>query len=546
MQPEQSSERLALVVGNGNYKSAARLRNPVSDARAVAARLVDLGFQVRTEYDLDGERFQRVIGEFCGQLGKIKEAGGKATALLFFAGHGVQVRGDNYLLPVDGDIASEVDLKLRTIHLNVVMEAMSSSAATSVVLLDCCRDNPLPRITGPDGRTRSLGGNHGLAGVDVPSGTFVAYSTQPDNVAEDGQGDNSPFTEALLQYITQADTPISELMIHVRRTVHSRTGGRQIPWDRSALFQPFAFLQRNPLTRLPQASPEEIEQARENEYWSLIEKSESPQLLQSFIQQFPGSPMRSRAMAKLDDIRDRLWRRGLITWSAGVLLSIATMFLAFVGFEYLRFSNDNGNLDNADLIGGDIELPITRDKLTSMFWCRMECIFNTKCVAISYDPKNHTCYTKLHATYFIRPNLARGDDPSNTEFVLRRGRKPPVELKAPWTLHWERTLVGVPVPRELVEADTSFKDATNKTYYREDARTKKSFWRVESNLCQKKCEDLKENCKGFSYTPFGSRCQLFQTVRGMAREQSDGSPVHTPANYSLCNDPLVADCKQSE
>ena len=385
MSSDQQPNRLALVIGNANYQSAARLKNPLNDAKAVAAKLAELNFVVRTELDVDGERFQRIVGEFCGEVARVNSQGKSGVALLYFAGHGVQVRGDNYLLPVDGDIKSEVDLKLRTVHLNVIMEAMGTNAATSVVFLDCCRENPLPRLLGVDGKTRAVGADHGLAGLDAPSGAFVAFATQPDTVAEDGAGDNSPFTQALIEHIAAPDRPISEVMIHVRRTVHARTSGRQIPWDRSALFEPFAFKRSDPSATITAMSPEEAERAREEEYWNLIKDSGNAELLRSFVLQFPKTIRKHEAIEKVDRMR-RAAGRGQVYRLIGALGSV--LFVAFVvGLFYywtirVQMSDDNDSLDNADLVGGDIALR-PHPRATSMWFCRLNCIFTRGCYAVS-------------------------------------------------------------------------------------------------------------------------------------------------------------------
>ncbi len=574
MQSDGEPARLALVVGNADYATAGILRNPVNDARAVAERLVELGFAVRTEYDLDGESFQRIVGEFVGELGKA--AAGESgrpkpvVAVLYYAGHGVQIRGQNYLLPVDSDFDSEADLQLRTVNLGIVMEAMNNIASTSIVLLDCCRDNPLPRMLGGPA-TRSLGTHHGLAGVDVPNGSFIAFSTQPDAVADDGQGTHSPFTDALLRYINQPDTPISEMMIHVRRTVHETTSGRQIPWDRSALFQPFAFRQTRGIVVGPPPDPGTLaqiqadeERKREDEYWTLIDKSDSPELLQSFAMQFPHSPRRPQALSRIDRLRYRRWRNGLVQAIATVVVGLVTLLAGFVAVEYMRFSSSTPNpvpggprisLDNADLIGNDISLPISYDRGTTLTWCRIKCIFDRKCIAISWDPgaidkltkrrASSVCYTKLGATYFMRPDLKRGDDSAHSEYMRKRGRAPPRELPPTWTLHWDRTLVGVPVPPETVRADPTFLGTDDKDALREDRRTQKPFWRVTNEKCHRRCEALGPDCKGFSFTPFGFRCQLFQSVTGIAHDR-EGFPVHTPTVHSACNDLNVPDCAKSQ
>lgn len=531
MSSDQQSKRLALVVGNANYQSAARLKNPISDAKAITAKLGELGFTVRTELDVDGEQFQRIVGEFCGELARAGDGSKSEVALFYFAGHGVQVRGENYLLPVDGDIKTEVDLKLRTVHLNVVMEAMGSAAATSIIMLDCCRNNPLPRLAAADGKTRSIGGEHGLASLDVPSGAFVAFATQPDNVAEDGDGENSPFAQALFEHIGDPDTSISDMMINVRRTVHVRTGGRQIPWDRSALFEPFAFRRRNPSAPIHSMSPEEAERAREEEYWKLISQTANPELLRSFVLQFPTSTHKRQAIELVDKLRARRVYRTLATSAATLVGLLLVILLGVTTFYYSKLTNfgDADNLlDDADFVGGDIALS-PGGYGTSMFACRLRCIFNRECTALSFDPGKGVCYLKNDVYFFVRPSKIPGSDPSNSEYLGGAGRRVPKE--ATFKLYWDRTFIGEAVPPAKVLADAAFNDKL-----RTDKRTQKQYWFVRGAACQQRCDALGRDCKGFSYTPFGNRCQLFQSVRGIARE--DGGPeIHTPTVRSGCTAP---------
>lgn len=528
MAADQAGRRMALVIGNATYKAAPVLKNPLNDAQALATKLTALGFDVRVATDLDGEKFQRSVGEFCADL---KKSGEKAdAALLFFAGHGVQVRGENYLLPVDGDIRSEVDLKLRTVHLNVVLEAMASAARTSVVLLDCCRENPLPRLIAADGRSRSVRGDFGLAGMDAPSGAFVAFATQPDNVAEDGTGANSPFTEALIQYIDRPDTPISEMMIHVRRTVYEHTSGRQIPWDRSELFEPFMFkASDHRVVDVRELSPEEKELAREEEYWKLIKDSGNVELLRSFVQQFPKSSRRREALDLVDTLRFRRAYTHVAYAMTSVVCLIAAVIFGFIVFNYSKLTNfgdANDLLDDADFVGGDIALSPGGYGET-MFFCRMRCIFDTHCNAISFDPDKGVCYLKSDVYYFVRPSKVSGADRSNSEYLGGKNRIIPKE--ATFRLYWDRTFVGAPVPADKVTTDSVFLDKG-----RTDKRTGQPYWFVDGSDCQRRCDTLKGDCQGFSYTPFGKRCRLYQTINGLARETAAGPDVHTPTVYSGC------------
>jgi hypothetical protein len=529
MHPEQSGARLALVIGNGSYRSAPRLRNAMSDARAITEKLSLLGFRVRTEFDLDGEHFQRVVGEFSSELAQAAGPEKKAKAVLYFAGHGVQVRGENYLLPVDGDIASEVDLRLRTVHLSVVIEALNSSADTTIVMLDCCRENPLPR-TLADGRTRGIATQGGLATFDAPTGTFVAFATQPDNVAEDGEGDNSPFTAALLEYIDRPDSPISEMLIHVRRTVHERTNGRQIPWDRSALFEPFAFKTTSDRLKFGQASAEEQEEAREEEYWNLIGKSDSPELLRSFVLQFPHGRYRQEALQRIEDLRRKQLMRGI--WSKVAAFAFAVVAAAgiFYGQKWARFTTLNGVLDKADLVGGDLYFDAMHSKTTKnepLWMCRFRCTMSLECVAFSYDTVDGVCYRKFEYVFYEDTVNKRFTNLSRSEVLRWSGLPRPQPL--PFEMNWDRQIVGDLLPRERVEADPQFRGK-----FGELKRTKKQFWTVGGVACQRRCNELGESCRGFTYSTFYRHCQLFAHVRGLATDPVTGAELAFPATPSGC------------
>ena len=572
----QAPDRLALIVGNGNYKSAPRLRNPLNDARMLSQRLDELGFRVKTEYDLDGEAFQRSIGQFIGDIGKSRAEGNEPTAVFFFAGHGVQVRGENYLLPIDGDINNEADLKLRTISLNVVIEAMGNSAQTSVVFLDCCRNNPLPATLGQDELSRAIKAQSGLAGVDVPNGAFIAFATQPDNVAVDGSGSNSPFTEALVENIARPDESISEIMIHVRRTVHQRTKGRQIPWDRSALFENFAFCLQDPdrLAATEPLSAEELEAKREEEYWMLLKNSTNPALLQSFAQQFPKSPRRQLALERIEKLRRAALRNKVLLRGAGIVLAGLALFAAWVGGNWIRFSSNYQGVDisQADLIGGDIQLSAhgVGDTPGS---CRFKCIWSnmtgTPCVAFSYDPKSTVCYLKDDVGFYSLPlQDGLGSDPSASWIMKWSGRDAPRHAKtAGFNVLFNRQLVGVPADEAKIKAHPltveeikAYNDKNKRRYEaahsvnpevkesklpinRIDQRTGRMVWRIRAIACQKICADLGADCMGFSHTPFGNRCELFGTVTDVIREAT-GKHVNIPTTISGCKDTSVRACRE--
>lgn len=221
--------RVALVIGNGNYKHSSLLKNPHNDAADVAAALRDIGFEVIEGSDLDRRGMELKIRDFSDKLESSK------LAIFFYAGHGLQVDARNYLVPIDARLARPGDLSLDAIDLKVVLDQMEATQRVNLVFLDACRDNPLSRSFATRLGTRSSSVAAGLAPVNSTVGTFIAFATQPSNVALDGQGRNSPFTEALLRHIKTQGADISEILRRVRRDVIEATNRSQVPWDHSSL-----------------------------------------------------------------------------------------------------------------------------------------------------------------------------------------------------------------------------------------------------------------------------------------------------------------------
>ena len=225
----RGAERVALVIGNADYHEAeAKLRNPVNDAAAVAAALRRLDFEVIEGMDLDEDRFYDSITAF-------DEAGRDSQmALFFYAGHGLQVEGRNYLAPVDLRLKTLQDLKRSGIELGDVLEVMRSE--TNLVVLDACRTNPLAsELARSLGLSRAAVASRGLAEVESASGTLIAYATEPGSVAADGTGDNSPYTAALLEHLETPGLSVQDLFTQVTASVLALTDERQKPWTHSSL-----------------------------------------------------------------------------------------------------------------------------------------------------------------------------------------------------------------------------------------------------------------------------------------------------------------------
>ncbi len=223
-----AEQRLALVIGNGSY-DAAPLANPVNDASDMAAALKKLGFTVILKNNANLEMMEEAIEDFGNRLKK----GG--IGLFFYAGHGIQVYGSNYLIPVGAKIKKESDIKYRAVNAGRILDEMDNAAnGMNIVILDACRDNPFSRSFRSAGR--------GLSIIpSAPRGTFITYSTSPGNVAADGKGRNSPYTESLLKHMITPNLPIEHLFKKVRQELANKTNGQQIPWELSSLSGDFYF-----------------------------------------------------------------------------------------------------------------------------------------------------------------------------------------------------------------------------------------------------------------------------------------------------------------
>jgi hypothetical protein len=220
--------RVALVIGNGAYENASPLKNPPNDARDMSATLKELGFDVTSDTNVSQREMKRLIREF-GQ--KLRTGG---VGLFYYAGHGVQSNGRNYLIPVEADIQSEAEVEDASVDVNLVLKYMDEAQNDlNIVILDACRNNPFARSF------RSAGS--GLAPVDAPTGTVIGYATAPGRVASDGPGRNGLYTSELLKQMRVPGLSVSEMFMRVRAEVMRQTGSKQVPWEASSLVGAFYF-----------------------------------------------------------------------------------------------------------------------------------------------------------------------------------------------------------------------------------------------------------------------------------------------------------------
>ncbi len=227
VQGMRGEKPVALVIGNSAYASGP-LRNPTNDARAMAQTLRELGFEVLAHEDLGYQAMRRAILDFGNRLPQ------SGVALFYYAGHGIQVNAKNYLIPVDANIGSEAEAEVEAIDVAKVLARMeTANTRVNIVILDACRNNPFARSF------RSVA--QGLAMMDAPSGTIVAYATAPGKVARDGEGSNGLYTGELLKAVQMQGLTIEQVFKRVRLSVQQQTRGDQVPWESSSLVGEFVF-----------------------------------------------------------------------------------------------------------------------------------------------------------------------------------------------------------------------------------------------------------------------------------------------------------------
>ena len=225
----KNEKRLALVIGNSEY-SKSPLKNSTNDANAMATELKKLGFEVMLFTDISQVEMKKQIRNFGDKL-----AIDKGIGLFYYAGHGLQVNGENYLIPVDANIEKEQDVEFEALNLNRVMGELDNAQNTmNIVILDACRNNPFSKST----RSVSV---LGLAPTTAPQGTYIAYSTAPGATAADGIGSNGLYTEELLKTMNKPGMKIEDVFKQVRKNVYEKSNKSQVPWENSSIFGDFYF-----------------------------------------------------------------------------------------------------------------------------------------------------------------------------------------------------------------------------------------------------------------------------------------------------------------
>ena len=320
-----AENRLALVIGQSAYRSVPPLSNPANDARAVSKLLADSGFEVLTASDLSQNGMREKVGDFAA---KVSAKGPDTVVLVFYAGHGLQIDGENYLLPVDVDPKREADIPLQAFRVSDILNTLTSvPSKMRIILLDACRNNPFQAINKTTG--------HGLTIVDAKAGapgTFISFSTSPGAESEDGNGADSPYTTALLSVARKPGVSIEDTFKRVRVSVNKATGGRQTPWDSSSLTDDFEFFPGPGA-----AAPKQVAAKRTVDEWrrelqgkpveaanEMMVADGTDEAYEAFVGLYAQSPFGPRAREWLDR------HRRMVAWNQAVILNTAAGYRAFL------------------------------------------------------------------------------------------------------------------------------------------------------------------------------------------------------------------------
>ncbi|PBB65429.1 hypothetical protein CK228_27315 [Mesorhizobium sp. WSM4312] len=310
-------KRVALVIGNSKYVNAVALPNPANDAHLIASTLRNAGFDVIEGVDQDNAGMHGLISKFT------EESYNADLAVIFYAGHGMQVDGKNYLIPVDADLTSPAYLKTRTVQIDEFMAALPADPAVGIIILDACRDNPLGRaLAAALPKSRSLGA--GLAPVDAKAdgvgtgGVLIAYATDPGAIAFDGDGLDSPYSLALAKHLTEPGVEIQSALTRVRGDVTEATQGRQRPWHNASLGRevflgkPSAQAAGAPIadaagtTASPAPAPLASDPPSwevEQRLWDEASKKNAIPYYEAYLDQFPSGPFATVARLDIDQLK---------------------------------------------------------------------------------------------------------------------------------------------------------------------------------------------------------------------------------------------------
>jgi uncharacterized protein YgiM (DUF1202 family) len=301
LMPARADTRMALVIGNGAYDNVAPLENPGRDARAIAEALKGLGFETTLALDQDSSALKQALRRFTSK------AKGADIAAVYYAGHGMEAGGENYLIPVDATLKSDEDIDYELVPLDLVLKAVSGAKQLRLVMLDACRNNPFSAQMAKADGTRGVG--RGFVRVEPSNNTLVAYAAKDGTTADDGDGEHSPFAAALLKRLPDPGVEITFLFRNVRDDVLAATAGKQEPFVYGSMGGQPVYLVSAAAAPPPAPTPEPAPiaqvdpKALDLSYWNSIQGSENPVFYESYLKRFPDGTFSELAKAKLDQLK---------------------------------------------------------------------------------------------------------------------------------------------------------------------------------------------------------------------------------------------------
>lgn len=291
--PAGAAKRIALLIGNSAYQHSGELENPQNDAQLIASALRHAGFEVTIQTDADLKTLKEAFREHAA---KLQAAGKDSVGFFYYAGHGTQVKGVNYLLPVDANIENEAQVESEAVSASGLLAQLEGAGnKMNLVILDSCRNNPFKR-----GYRSQV---QGLAPMHAPASTLIGYSTQPGNVAYDGTNGYSPYAIALHRAIRQPGQTIEQSFKQARSEVNEVTGGKQIPWEESSLFTDFYFFEKDQKASLAPAAWDGKAFEQEATFWKDIRDSRDPGAFRSYLKKHPKGTFTLLANERIDDLK---------------------------------------------------------------------------------------------------------------------------------------------------------------------------------------------------------------------------------------------------
>lgn len=387
--------KVALVIGNARYNNEPPLANPENDAQDMAEALSRIGFDVTVKLNVDYEGLRTALSDFT------QKADGAEMAAVFYAGHGIEIAGENYLIPIDATLENESQIRFQSLELDLVTKSVNGASRLRIVFLDACRNNPfLKKIATRSAGKRSVVGR-GLAPVEPDEGTVVAFAAREGTTASDGSGRNSPFTKALLKHIGEPGLDVDFLLRRVRDDVKRDTNGQQepfkygsLPAENVSLFDPPPTAGKQGVGKPAEAQPAAVQTAADplapaREAWEAIRNSDNKSDMETIVRLFPNTIYASFAEARLKSLASQPATQDVAAIDANDQHEPPDSRLVTPAVPESWFM---AAYQNADFFGGDILPDGVRVETSEQ--CAALCANNLACRMFTFNTRAQRCFLK--------------------------------------------------------------------------------------------------------------------------------------------------------